>query len=39
MAHTDSQPLTLRRILLVALTGVGAGFSLEWVGASSSCQP
>ena len=26
MAHTDSQPLTLRRILLVALMGVGAGF-------------
>ena len=26
MAHTDSQPLTLRRILLVIATGVGAGF-------------
>lgn len=26
MANTDSQPLTLRRILLVVATGVGAGF-------------
>ena len=26
MANADSQPLTLKRILLVALTGVGAGF-------------
>ena len=26
MAHTDSQTLTLRRILLVIATGVGAGF-------------
>ena len=26
MANTDSQPLTLRRILLVIATGVGAGF-------------
>ena len=26
MANTDSQPLTLRRILLVVVTGVGAGF-------------
>ena len=26
MADTDSQPLTLRRILLVIATGVGAGF-------------
>ena len=26
MAHTDSQPLTLRRVLLVIATGVGAGF-------------
>ena len=26
MAHTDSQSLALRRILLVIATGVGAGF-------------
>jgi len=26
MANTDSQPLTLRRFLLVVATGVGAGF-------------
>jgi len=26
MANTDSQPLTMNRILLVVATGVGAGF-------------
>ena len=32
MANTDSQPLTLRRILLVIATGVGAGFLSGLVG-------
>ena len=42
MANTDSQPLTLRRILLVVATGVGAGFLSGLFGveaASSSCPP
>ena len=32
MANIDSQPLTLRRILLVIATGVGAGFLSGLVG-------
>lgn len=41
MADTDSQPLTLRRILLVIATGVGAGFlsGLVGVGGGSVIMP
>ena len=41
MANTDSQPLTLRRILLVIATGVGAGIlsGLVGVGGGSVIVP